>query len=197
MEWNDRFMAMLKAQVERFHERPTTAVGRFFLQDELALLAEIGNTPEEIHAYIKEYATKGDPSPSTILLIANVRRSFFLTSQRGISGNAAPVKAKDLPAEYEVMQDIPYLPRIIRKAEAKLYGTLDSSLMYYDEKDRVFLRDHGNIHPADFLNLVWVARGDKQKVLVAVMDAVKNASTGPEPPAESDIPFQPELPLAD
>lgn len=197
MEWNDSFMAMLKAGVERFHERPTTAVDRFFLQEELALLAEIGNTPEEIHSYIREYATKGDPGPSTILLIANVRRAFFLTSRRGISGNAAPVRAKDLPAEHEVMQDIAYLPRIIRKAEAKLYGTLDSSLMYYDEKDRIFLREHGNIHPADFLNLVWSARGDKQKVLVAVMDAMKQADAVPELSPEPEVPVQSELPLSD
>lgn len=189
MEWNDNFMSMLHAAVERYHERPQTAADRFFLPDELKLLADIGYAPEEMHGYVQDYATLGDPSPGTILLIAAARRSFFLTSQRGISGNAKPVKANDLPAETDDYQGIPYLPRIIRKAEAKLFGTLDASLMYYCAKDRRFLREHGNIHPADFLYLTWNAHGDKQKMVTAVLNAMRaNASA----PAESPQPATPQ-----
>ncbi len=189
MEWNDSFMSMLRAAVERYHERPQTAADRFFLPDELKLLADIGYAPEEMHGYVQDYATLGDPSPSTILLIAAARRSFFLTSQRGISGNAKPVRANDLPAETDDYQGIPYLPRIIRKAEAKLFGTLDASLMYYCAKDRQFLREHGNIHPADFLYLTWNAHGDKQKMVTAVLNAMRaNASA----PMEAPLPSAPQ-----
>ncbi|MDO4750529.1 MAG: hypothetical protein Q4A24_00360 [Akkermansia sp.] len=187
MEWNNSFMTLFRNAVERFHERPQTAADRFFLPEECSFLADIGYTPEEMHAYIADYATKGDPSPSTILLIAAARRSFFITSQRGIFGNAKPVKESDLPAETDDFQGIPYLPRIIRKAEAKLHGTLDAELMYYCEKDRAFLRSHGNIHPADFLHLTWAAHGDKQKMVSSVLNAIRDAqpSQQPESPQKS------------
>lgn len=176
MEWNDGFMSLLRDAVARYHERPQTSAHNFFLPAEVELLAEMGYTPEEMHAYVQDYAVLGDPSPSTILLIAAARRTFFLTAQRGISGNAKPVRANDLPPADDDFQGIPYLPRIIRKAEAKLHGTLDAGLMYYDEQDRTFLREHGNIHPADFLYLAWTAHGDKQKMVKAVLNAIKTAA---------------------
>ena len=123
MEWNNKFMTLLYNAVERYHERPNTPVESFFLPEEAQFLIEIGYTPAEMHAYVQEYATCGDPSPSTILLIAATRRSFFVTSQRGISGNAKPLTEEDLPDENDDYQGIPYLPRMIRKAEAKLHGT--------------------------------------------------------------------------
>ena len=182
MEWNDAFMSLIRDSVTRYHERPQTPASGFFLPDEVKLLTEIGYTPQEMHPYIQDYATLGDPSPGTILLIAAARRTFFITAQRGISGNAKPVRAIDLPSADDDFQGIPYLPRIIRKAEAKLYGVLDAGLMYYDEQDRIFLREHGNIHPADFLYLAWRAAGDKQKMVKAVLSAMQNGHTEEEAP---------------
>ena len=126
-----------------------------------------------LHGFIQDYAVLGEPSPSSALLIAATRRSFFLTAQRGISGNAAPVKAANLPPETDEFQEIAYLPRIIRKAEAKLFGTLDATVMYPDAKDRQFLREHGDIHPNDFLQLVWSTRSDRQKIITAVLNAIQ------------------------
>ena len=193
MEWNDSFMTLFRNAVERFHERPQTPVERFFLPDECSFLADIGYKPAEMHAYIQDYATKGDPGPSTILLIAAMRRAFFITSQRGIFGNAKPVKEEDLPSENDEFQGIPYLPRIIRKAEAKLHGTLDDNVMYYSEKDRDFLRNHGNIHPADFLQMTWTAHGDKQKMVSAVLNAMQSTQSPAtqEPQAKTNTPAQP------
>lgn len=180
-------MTLLRDAVERYLERPQTPASGFFLPAECKLLSEIGYTAEEMHAYIQDYATLGDPTPSTILLIAAARRTFFMTAQRGISGNAKPVRSGDLPSADDDFQGIPYLPRIIRKAEAKLHGTLDAGLMYYDEQDRQFLREHGNIHPADFLYLAWTAHGDKQKMVKAVLNAMKTGST------EEDVTRQPQI----
>ena len=206
MEWNDSFMTLFRNAVERFHERPQTPVDRFFLPDECSILADIGYKPAEMHAYIQDYATKGDPSPSTILLIAATRRAFFITSQRGIFGNAKPVKEEDLPAENDAFQEIRYLPRMIRKAEAKLHGTLDENVMYYCEKDREFLRKHGNIHPADFLQMTWAAHGDKQKMVSSVLNAIhaqqpanapdqRNKTPNPAEQQAASSPIQSELKL--
>lgn len=172
MEWNDRFMQVFTDAVCRFHEQTRVAVDQFFLPEEKALLEEIGYSPHEMYDYVKDYATLGEPSPSTVLLIAAVRRSFFVMVQRCIAGSALLNEA-DIPRESEEYQDIAYLPRIIRKAEAKLYGTLPRSVMYYCAKDRNFLRKHGDIHPADFLDVVWTAKGNKQMVVSYVLRVMK------------------------
>lgn len=168
-------MTLLKDAVARFHEQANAQPSSFFLPSECEFLAEIGYTPVEMFGYVKDYATTGDPSPSTILLIAATRRCFFITSQRGIFGNARPVTEADLPAEDEDFQEIKYLPRIMRKAEAKLHGTLGEDQMFYCAKDREFLRAHGDIHPADFLHLTWAAHGDRQRMITAVINAINAA----------------------
>lgn len=166
-------MTMFRAAVARYHAQPQSSTDHFFLPEEGKFLSEIGYKESEMYAYIQAYATTGDPSPSTVLLIAAMRRSFFITSQRGIFGNAKPVTEEDLPSETDDYQGIAYLPRMIRKAEAKLHGTLGEGLMYYCERDREFLRTHGEIHPADFLHLTWTAHGDKQRMITAVINAMR------------------------
>ena len=174
MEWNDRFMLLFREAEERYLLNPQTPADRFYLPEEQDFLKSIGYQPAEMHGYVSEYATHGAPTPSTALLIAAVRRSYFLNAMRGMSGNAKPIKSNDLPAETEEFQEIPYLPRIIRKAEAKLFGILDPSIMYGDAADREFLRTHGNIHLADFLQLAASARSDRQRLVSAVLNAMRN-----------------------
>ena len=173
MQWNDQFMSLFCAAVDRYHENPQSAPESFFLPQEEEFLSTVGYLPEEMFAYVEDYAKLGEPSPSTSLLIASVRRNFFLTAQRGNRGEAAPVRASDLPAESEDFHEIAYLPRIVRKAAAKLFGTLSPDIMYGCAKDRDFLRKHGDIHPADFLQLVWQTHADTQKMVRLVLDAME------------------------
>lgn len=202
MEWNDQFMRIFREAVERFHTNPRVQPATMFESAEVEFLSSIGYRPEEMYAYVADYAMTGAPTPSTALLIASVRRAFFLTTQRGIHGNAKPVTAAELPSELDEFQEIPYLPRIIRKAEAKLFGTLDPSIMFYNAEDRNFLKEHGNIHPADFLNVVWLARGDKQKIVSNVLNNMRQdgsdgtdsaahgpASSGSSKPVQTELKF--------
>lgn len=195
MEWNDRFMTLFREATERYLTNPHTAAERFFLPDEAEFLAGIGSRPEELYRVIADYATLGAPSPTTALLVAAQRRSFFLTTQRGISGTATEVKASALPAETEEFQEIPYLPRIIRKAEAMLFGTLDKTLLFPDAQDREFLKTHGSMHPADFLQLVVSARGDRQKIVTAVLNAMRTSASEPTAAPTPAAPAQGELNL--
>ncbi len=185
MEWNDRFTMLFRETVERYHLRPQTPTELFFLPEELEFLEGIGYSAAEMHGYVREYATQGEPSPTTVLLIAAVRRSFFLTQLRGISA-AQIVPARELPPESETYQDIPYLPRLIRKATLKLHGTLDPHELYANEKDRQFLREHGEIHPADFLYLTWFSHGELQKIVqhVVLVTPVVPAASTPEESSE-------------
>lgn len=185
MEWNDRFMALFREAVERYLLNPQTPADRFYLPEEQNFLSTIGYQPAEMHGYVREYAEKGAPSPSTALLIAAVRRHYFLNAMRGISGNAKPITAADLPAETDEFQEIAYLPLIIRKAEAKLHGTLAADIMYGDAKDREFLRTHGDFHLADFLQLAAAARSDRQRLVSAVLNAMRSQDT-PHPGVEQD-----------
>ena len=178
MEWNDRFMKLFKEAVERYLLNPQTPVERFYLPEEQDFLQTFGYQPAEMHGYVKEYAEKGAPSPSTALLIAAVRRGYFLISMRGKSGTIETITAADLPAETDDFQEIAYRPRIIRKAEAKLFGSLDPNVMYGDEKDREFLRTHGGFHLADFLQLTAAARSDRQRLVSAVLNAMRNQEMG-------------------
>lgn len=191
-------MQLFREATERYHLNTRTPVDRFFLPEECDFLAAIGQQPGELHGFIQDYAVLGEPSPSSALLIAATRRAFFLTAQRGISGNASPVKAENLPPETDEFQEIAYLPRIIRKAEAKLFGTLEPQLMYPDAKDRQFLREHGDIHPNDFLQLVWNTRSDRQKIITAVLNAIQQQESRntQEPSAPAQPEFRQEEPPA-
>ena len=59
-----------------------------------------------------------------------------------------------LPAKTDAVHGIAWLPRIIPKTKAKLRGELPPSLMYCCGGDRNFFTTH-DIHPAEFLSLVW------------------------------------------
>lgn len=177
-------MQIFTEAVYRYHAPGRPAVEQFFLPEEVDMLASIGYTPYEMFDYVEDYATQGEPSPSTVLLIAAARRAFFTTVQRGIVGGKL-LREVDLPRETETAQDIPYLPRIMSKAEAKLDGTLPRTVMYCCPKDRAFLRSHGDIHPADFLYIVWWAHRDKQKVVSHVLRTMKEKGV-PLPPSRGE-----------
>lgn len=196
MDWNDRFMSLFRAAAERYLVNPHAGSERLFLPDEIEFLGSIGLRAEDMHHFIADYCTLGAPTPTSALLVAAQRRSFFLTVLRGISGNAKEVKQDELPAETDEYQEIAYLPRIIRKAEATLFGTLDKTLMFPDAKDREFLKTHGDIHPADFLDVVHAARGDRQKIISAVLTSINNTPSAAAAPPAAPTPQQGELPLS-
>ena len=145
----------------------------WFEPDGLEFLKSIGAKPREIFDFVEDcVAAEGsEPTPETALLVASVRRDYFLVIQKGVPSTNI-VKPSDLPAKTEALEGITWLPRIIAKAEAKLRGEMDPDIMYGCGGDRAFLSEH-NIHPADFLREVWAAQGDKQKILGYVKAAKK------------------------
>jgi len=163
MTWNDRFLSLFDRCVERYQSGDKDFTGYYDAKD-AALLAEIGYKPREFFDFVEDYCEEGDPSPSTSLLVAAVRKDYFevvmnrKTSDRELSRDEVPTFGDDL-------EGIAYLPRILAKARAKLRGELDPDLMYGCGGDRNFLEKSGNLHPADFLRQVWAADGDDGKVL--------------------------------
>ena len=137
-DWNDTFYDLFREAVGRYHEGHRNVDG-FFTDQEIIFLSSIGCRTRELFDFVETYARTGEPSPTTVLLMAAARRDFFLTG-------------------------LPYLPRLIAKARAKLVGSMGDDIIYCCENDRRFFRDHGNIHPADFLRVVWAAGDSDPKV---------------------------------
>ena len=79
-----------------------------------------------------------------------------------------------MPPKDAAIEGIEWLPRIIPKTKAKLRGELPESLMYCCGGDRRFFRAH-DIHPAEFLSLVWRHENDDAAIVAWVVRRSENA----------------------
>ena len=143
---------------------------RFFTEDQVGYLASVGLTVQEIYDFAEDHIKyDGDPDWETFLLISAARRDYFLSVQYGIASTEV-VSSEALPAKDAQLDGFPWLPRLIKKAEAKLRGEMSPDLMYGCGGDRSFFRSN-HLHPADFLRHVWAAHGDEQKIVAYVKEA--------------------------
>ena len=162
-EWNDRFLALFDKCVILFR-KGNHDYNSYYDEADLALLRETGHAPREFFDFVEDHCEFGVPSPSTALLIAAVRRDYFLVVMDGKDGSRN-VTSGDVPSRGDELDGIPYLPRILAKARAKLRGDLDPNLMFGCGGDRGFLQKTGGIHPADFLRRVWAVGDDDMKIV--------------------------------
>lgn len=163
MTWNDKFSALFERVADSYkkgdfdHESGYSA-------EEISLLESIGCKQREFFDFVEDFVDEGEPSPTTALLVAAVRKDYFLVEQKAkVSGKV--VKRDEIPGFGEELGGAPYLPRILVKARAKLRGELDPDVMYGCGGDRNFLAKNGGIHPADLLRHVWASGGDDSKVV--------------------------------
>jgi len=164
MIWNDYFLALFDSCCATYRHG-SRELDRFFSGEDLAFLATIGYQPREFFDFVEDCCDDGEPTASTSLLVAAVRRDYFLTVQKGVTSTKVLVR-DDLPTFGDALDGLVYLPRVLAKARAKLRGELDPDIMFGCGGDRKFLRTHGGIHPADFLRHVWAA-GDNDHKLAA------------------------------
>ncbi len=162
MHWNDTFLSLFDRCVAAY-QGGNVDFETYYTAADLAFLIEIGHQPREFFDFVEDFCEDGEPSASTALLVASVRRDYFLVAQ-----NATPSDKRltrdEIPTFGDELAGMPYLPRILAKARAKLRGELDPDLMFGCGGDRNFLKKHGNIHPADFLRQVWAAADDDRKL---------------------------------
>ena len=125
----------------------------YFTADELAFLGANGLTAQHLYDYAEDFTGGGEPTWDTALAIELVRRDYFLNAQ-GSRASAVVLDESKLPAKTDTVRGVEWLPRIIPKAKAKLRGELPASLMYCCGGDRRFFKAH-DIHPAEFLTLIW------------------------------------------
>jgi hypothetical protein len=136
--WNDQFMTLFNRCLEQYH-RGNYDFNTYYSESDLMFLRNIGCKPREFFDFVEDHGA--DLPATTALLVAAVRRNYFLTEQ---GGNLC-------------------------KARAKLRGELDPDIMYGCGGDRMFLEKHG-ISPSDFLQTVWKEGADDQAVAQYVIN---------------------------
>lgn len=167
--WAVRFRAMYDAGTRAYQggrQSPQT----MFTSKEQADLAAIGCSAQELFDFIEDFLNGGEPPFETVLLITAARRDYFLVVQQGKpSGHV--IDSGNLPPKNAEVDGIPWLPRLIVKARAKLRGEMPPELMYGCGGDRPFARRMGMDLP-DFLRVVWHHGEDDR----AIIDYVKRCA---------------------
>ncbi len=151
-DFAEKFRALYDkaAQLYAAGQRDQTA---YFSAEEKAFLAANGISVQAMYDYAEDQNNGGEPGYDRALAIETVRRDYFLNAQHG-KPSTKVLEVDAMPAKTDAVKGIEWLPRIIPKTKAKLRGELPPSLMYSCGGDRNFFRTH-DIHPAEFLSLVW------------------------------------------
>ena len=168
MTWNDYFLTLFDSCCANYRNG-LRDLEKFYTGEDRAFLATIGYQTREFFDFVEDHCETGEPSASTALLVAAVRRDYFLSVQRGVTSQHV-LTSDALPSFGHQLEGLAYLPRILAKARAKLRGELDPDMMFGCGGDRNFLSKHGFIPPADFLRHVWAA-GDNDAKLAAWVKA--------------------------
>ena len=161
-DFHKEFRAIYDKALKQFAAGKREA-NALFSKHEVAFLAAIGSRSQDLYDYAEDTANYGEPDFETALLVQAVRRSYFLLVQKGVPSTVV-VDEASLPAKTAAVRGIEWLPRLIPKTRAKLRGELPTSLMYGCGGDRRFFKQH-DIHPSEFLQVVWQA-GDNDKAIV-------------------------------
>jgi len=161
-DWTLEVKSLYQEALQRYqagHRDPQT----LFDTQAQQTLAAIGASPMELFDYAED---AGSLDWETALLILAARRDYFLVMQHGVP-SPYRLSMADFPAKDAELDGIPWLPRLIQKAQARLRGELPNELMYCCGGDRRFFSEH-DVHPADFLREVWASGGDEKKLLAYV-----------------------------
>lgn len=134
-----------------------------FPPEDVAFLASIGCSTQELYDFIEDLQDYGEPDLQTALAVQAIRRDYFLNVQGG-EASKHTVPMSDLPPKSEAVDGISWLPRLIVKARLKLRGEMPPDLMYGCGGDRPFLRRMRSSLPA-FLKLVRDCGDDDRRII--------------------------------
>lgn len=170
-DFADRFRALYDQAVKLYASGKTGADG-YFTADEAAFLAANGLSAQNLADYAEDHNDYGEPGYDRALAIELVRRDYFLNAQGGRPSGKV-IDAATMPAKTDTVRGIGWLPRLIPKAKAKLRGELPAALMYSCGGDRAFFRQH-DIHPAEFLSLVWRYENNDTAIIDWVVQRIQS-----------------------
>lgn len=160
--WDSAFLNLFQRCLESYRADDKD-YQHWYDESDQEFLKIIGYQPLEFFDYVEDCAVHNEPSATTALMIASVRRDYLDAVQHGKSSETQ-VRSTELPAKDAELKGYTWLPRILAKARAKLRGELHPESMFSCGGDRAFLRKH-DLAPADFLRAVWAAGDDDSKIL--------------------------------
>jgi hypothetical protein len=166
-DWKTEFRKVWDRGCAAWNAGRQSAQGMFSPAD-VAFLAGIGCTAQELFDFVDDSLNYGDLDFETALAVTEIRRNYFLNVMHG-QPTGRVVEMSDLPAKSAKVDGIAWLPRLIVKARAKLRGEMNPDLMYGCGGDRPFLREHHMTLP-QFLQLVW-DKGDDDRAIVETVKA--------------------------
>ncbi len=161
-QWDSTFVELFERCLARYRNGDEDFSG-YYSDADLEFLTSIGYKPRELFDFVEDFGDEGEPSLTTAVMIASVRRDYLRHMMEGRLSDLE-IQPDELPGQSEELDGIVWLPRIIIKARGKLRGELDPNIMFSCGGDRHFLRTHG-IAPADFLRAVWSADDDNSKIV--------------------------------
>lgn len=160
---------------EKLYRNGNTSPESFPIQDDLPFLQSIGLNKIDIFDYVEDWICEGAPDLATFLLIHAIRRNFFIEEQKGIASFEV-FDSQLLPEKTAELEGIPWLPRIIKKARAKLWGELSPDTMFCCGGDRAFFARH-DIHPAEFLQVVQKSGMADQLIAEWVLNRINKSKS--------------------
>lgn len=162
--WDTTFRSLFE-RCAKLHHGGDNRAEKWFTEADKAFLTSIGHTTQEFFDFVDDHCRYGSEGPTleTALLVAAVRRDYFKVVQKG-QWTGKTVLPSELPPKPAAVDGIPWLPRLIVKARAKLRGEMDPDTMFGCGGDRAFFREH-HLHAADFLRVTWAAGDDDRKII--------------------------------
>lgn len=161
-QWDSAFADLFDRCLVRYRSGDTD-FEHYYSDDDLAFLSSIGYRKREFFDFVEDFAEGGEPTLTTAVMIAGVRRAYFHEVMQGKVSDRI-LDPSTLPAKTDELAGYVWLPRILAKARAKLRGELDPNTMFCCGGDRAFLRRH-DLPPADFLRAIWRAGDDDTKAI--------------------------------
>lgn len=162
--WDTTFRELFE-RCAKLHRAGDTRGAKWFTTEDKAFLTAIGHTTQEFFDFVDDHCRYGAEGPTfeTALLVAAVRRDYFKVVM-GSKFSGKIVAPSELPPKPAAVDGIPWLPRLIVKARAKLRGEMDPDTMFGCGGDRGFFEQH-KLHAADFLRVTWAAGDDDRKII--------------------------------
>ena len=161
-QWDSQFCELFERCLARYRSGDTDFTG-YYSDEDASFLTSIGYKPREFFDFVEDFGDGGEPSLTTAVMIASVRRDYLRVVMDGQLSDHE-VTPDQLPPKDSVLEGFVWLPRILVKARAKLRGELHPDIMFSCGGDRRFLREN-DVAPADFLRAVWAAGDDDAKVV--------------------------------
>jgi hypothetical protein len=126
--WRQQFHELFFTGVKRY-EAGRQSPETMFVQEDITFLESIGCSALEMFDFCDDYVRWGDVIYEHVEELQAVRLEHFQNTL-----NRQPAEHRmamdEFPAKTDEVEGIPWLPRLITKARAKLAGNLPADLMY-------------------------------------------------------------------